>query len=490
MKKSFLALLLVLAMLVPLGGTSLAADDPEAWKAAPVITSIYEFEKEKLIVEWEGSAELFQVYLDGKMVSTVNLCGAVIDVKPGRHQIQIMPIKLESKNTDTSLSIKLGGPEAGSSFFGKIGLGEIGLDLDLAALGVDPKDILQGSRSTSCSFSYNSTPLFSAVPEITGASTDFKDRVILSFTDKYNSDLYRIGIKSGKDVNYVEFDPSAAATKGLVTKSNTSVTVALDPDYLRKNGCMIPELNSKYGFTVALEKYAVNLTNGAAETSMLHESKESKAYSYTPTAAWKTAPEITYASQTADGQITLRWDHQDNGLGCQYEVREITKTLGVRRGEVLLGCFDSKEIVLKDLMNGAHFFTVTPVLARESGSASEESSVEIKNDWVIAPTLNCTALSGHRVKLTWPAANGVESYHITVYAGDGSLLRFVNLDFKKYKEFDVTSKPGQMEYTFTCGNDILSPDGVKLRFEIYGIRHAANGTEQRSSVTRETIVIK
>ena len=84
----------------------------------------------------------------------------------------------------------------------------------------------------------------------------------------------------------------------------------------------------------------------------------------------------------------------------------------------------------------------------------------------------------------------MESYHVTVYAGSGSLLRYVNLDFKEYTEFDVQAKAGNMEYIFTYGEDIVSDNGVKLKFEIYGIRHAANGTEQQSSSSKQIIAVK
>ena len=69
------------------------------------------------------------------------------------------------------------------------------------------------------------------------------------------------------------------------------------------------------------------------------------------------------------------------------------------------------------------------------------------------------------------------------------MLRFVNMDYKKYSEFDVKAKPGNMEYTFTYKDAIDPETGVKLKFEIYGIRHAANGAEQKSATTTETIVL-
>ena len=489
MKKHVIALFFVLFLLFVLP-TAAHADGGDEWKTAPVITSVYESGKEQLIVEWDGKADLYQVYLDGKNVATVNLNGAVIDAKAGRHQIRVVPIMISSKNIDTSFSFNIEGTEAGSSILGKINLGSIGIDIDLAALGVDPKDILQGSQSKTFSFTYNVNPLLSATPEVTAAATDFDDRVILSFTDKYNSDLYRIGIKSGKDTNYVVFDPSSPDVSALVTKNNTAVTVILDPAYLKQNGCLVPELDSKYSFSVMLEKYAVDLVDNAVETSMIHGSKESRLFNYTPTAAWKNAPEITYASQTADGQITLQWVHDDGGIGCEYEITEISKTMGVRRGKKVLGRTTGNEYVIRDRMNGSYYYTITPVHGRQVGIASEDAAVDVKNDWVAAPAFTAEVLSGRKIRLSWDAAPGVESYHIIAYAGSGSLLRYVNLDFKKYGEYDVSVSGDKVTYTFTYREDAVSDNGARFRFEIYGLRHDAGGAEQHSTSSKQTVVVK
>jgi len=484
MKKFFVLLTFIALFSMTLGVSALAGETDE-WKEAPIITGVYESAKETFILTWEGNADLYQVYLDGKNVATVNLNSAVIEMKAGRHHLQVVPVKVESKDIDTSLSLNLNG-----NGIGKLVLGEIGVNIDLAALGVDPKDILQGTQSKAFPVSYTVDPIFSASPEITAAATDFNDRVILSFTDKYSADVYTITVKSGKDINYVLFDTTDAGTADYVFKSNSLVTVVLDPDYLKTQGCMIPELDEKYGFSVMLGKYAVNLIDGAVEETIVHESKDSKLYSYTPLAAWKNAPEITYVSQTADGQVTLRWEHDDNGLGCEYEVRRIEKVLGIRRGEKVLGKTPEREFVVEDLMNGEHSFVVVPVYAREEGLASGEASVDVKNDWVAAPVLTCELLENDRIRLTWSAAEGVESYHIIVYAGSGSLLRYVNLDYKKYTEIDVSAGEGEMEHIFHYDNSLAADSGIKLKFEIYGLRHAADGSEQRSAASTQTIRVE
>ena len=406
------------------------ADGTADWSDEPIITKVYESGKEQIIVEWEGSADFYYVYLDGKKAATVNLNYAILNIKRGRHQLQILPIKLESKGKDSTFGFDVSVPLPEILSF----LGDdldASANVDLSAFGIDPKNILQGTRSSIFTLNYNISYIVDSVPEIVDAVTDFDDNVVLSFIDKYDSDSYGIGVKNGKDITYVEFDRSSPQCAEWIDKNNSNVTLTLNRQYLKSQGCMIPELGEKYSFTVRLGKYSVNLVSGEPETMMLLGSKDSKAFSYTPVAAWKSAPEITYASQTADGQITLRWTHETNGLNCEYEVVEINRLLGVKKGEDLLGKTTEHEFVVNDLMNGKYEFAVIPVYATERGDTSDEASVEVANSWVAAPELSCEALSDNRVRLTWTAASGVESYHIVVYAGSGSLLRFVKLDYKK-----------------------------------------------------------
>lgn len=484
MKKIAVLLMLTIALAFSAcGPASDAVEEPAAvvkdWKDMPIITHVYELSEEKLSLEWEGYSDLYQVYVDGKKVSTVNYNTAFIDLKAGVHQIVVIPVKYESKNADKDLGVN----------FGFKGL-EAGVNIDLGALGVDPKDLLQGTPSQTFTVSYTPDPLMSAVPEIVSADTDLDDRVLLTFTDHYDSDVYRITIKSGKNANYAEFDTSSADAAALITKTNSRVTITLDQDYLQSRRCFIPELDQEYSFLVKLQRHPNNYVDGQKEESIVLESKESKAFEYTPFAAWKTAPEITYASQTADGQVTLQWVHDVGGLECKYKIIRYDKVLGVKTGENEVGRTSGKEFVIKDLMNGKYTYVIIPLYADEQGLTSEEASVEVQNNWVVAPTLKCELGKDKQVILKWPSSEGTESYHVVVYAGSGSLLRFVNLDYKKYTEFDVQAKPGDMEYVFTYQDSIDPENGVRLKFEIYGIRHAADGKEQKSATSTQTIVLK
>lgn len=452
----------------------LAGEDD--WETMPELTHIYELAKEKFYLEWEGKADLYRINVDGKDVKTVKINNTNIDLKTGGHTITIVPIKLQSKNANTKIDINVANIGGGS--------------IDLGALGVDPKDILQGNQSKPYKMNYNTNPVLNATPIITGAYTDFNDRVLLTFTDKYDSDEYYVNIKSGKDVISTHFDTSSADAASLISKQNSTVTITLDPAYLKKNGWLVPELNEKYSFSVKLGKWPVNLIDNSKEPPTVLESKDSKYYDYTPYAAWKNAPDITYASQTADGTVTLKWEHDDNGLGCEYKIVSPDKVLVVKKGEKELGKTNSKEFTVKDLMNGKHTFAVIPILKNETGLSSDNQTIEVVNNWVIAPTLECTLKENKQVLLKWEAPQGVDNYHITVFAGSGSLLRFVNMDFKKYKEFDVPAKAGKMEYTFTYDQNIESEEGVKLKLEIYATRKTEKGEDQKSATSNQTIIVK
>ncbi|MBR1456583.1 MAG: hypothetical protein IJ594_05430 [Oscillospiraceae bacterium] len=474
MKKLLISFILAVLLSFAISIPAFAVGSAD-WSSAPTITSVYEFSKGQICVEWEGNSQLYQVYLDGKVVSTVNIKSAILDVKEGTHQITIMPINYQSKGVNTNLEFDIMG---------------VAGNLDLGALGIDPKNLLRGTPSETFKLRYAVNPLIAAAPVITDATTDFNGNVVLSFTDKYDSDVYRIAIKSGKDTNYVEFDNTAKDAASLITKSNASVSVVLDQQFLKKQSCLIPELDQKYTFSVTLQKWPVNQVDNSKETSTVIESKEGKGFDYTPYAAWKNAPEITYASQTAEGEITLRWSHDDNGLGCEYEVISYDKVLGIKKGETALGKTSAKEYMIGDMMNGKHVFAVVPVYSRERGYSSEQVTVEVANNWVVAPSFTCESTGSNQVKLKWTSPAQIDSYHITVYAGSGSLLRFVNLDYKKYKEFDVPAKAGNMDYTFRYDQNTDLETGVKLKIEIYGVRTAANGSEQRSSTSVQTILLK
>lgn len=478
--KNFFAFMLAFVLFIPIAALSEATEE---WQTAPVIKQAYEISSGKLYLEWEGKAPVYQVYMDGKSVASVIVNNAVISVEKGTHTLQIYPIN-ETKNAETKIEIGLdAGLVAGTSIGGSLGL-------DLAALGLDPKKLVAGNPSEPLSIDYSTSTFFESTPENLMATTNEKDYVLLSFTDRYHADEYVVAVKVGKDVNYVKYTKGEEKADALIQQNKTVVTLTLAPDFLEEQECMVPELDSKYTFSVQLRKYAENLLTGEKVLTAVHQSKESSGYQYTPVAAWKTAPNITYASQTADGEITLQWDHNDYERGCEYSIMKINKTLGIKTGEEAMGTTNDCCFVVNDLMNGDYTISVVPRIGNEIGAYSAETVVNIKNDWVIAPILSCEEMSDNSVRLSWTAVEGIETYHVTVYRGDNeSLLRFIDMDYAKYEEYDIPAVIGEMEHVFTYNEEIDNSKGVKFKFEVYGIRYTANSEEQRTALSSQSLTL-
>lgn len=464
---------------------SVLGDTNDDWKEKPIITHLYELSKEKLSLEWEGNADLYQVFVDGKIVSTANIKYSEINLAPGAHQILIMPVSYEKRDVDSNLDLNLNFD--GEGLLSKIGNLGANFNINLASLGIKYEDLVQGTSSDSLKIKYNTSPIFGSAPDITNVYTDFADQIHITFSDKYDSDNYLINITSGKDNNYVEFDSKDQNASNLISKDKSTVTITLDSDYLQDHGCMIPELDQKYGFSVKLQKWPVDYVDGEEVTTAVLESKESKTVEYTPYSAWKNAPKIKSASQTAEGQVNLQWNHDDNGLGCEYHILKYDMVVMVKKGEDEIGRTTDKEFTIYDLMNGKYTYAVVPVLGIEQGFASESVTVEIKNDWEITPSLEIENGNNKQATLKWKSVEGVDQYHIRVFASNKSLLSKVSLDFKLLEEIDVPNKSGNMEYIYDF-SEIES--GAKLKFEIYGLRHATNGDDQKTETGSQTITVE
>ena len=168
---------------------------------------------------------------------------------------------------------------------------------------------------------------------------------------------------------------------------------------------------------------------------------------------------------------------------------KIDTIMGVKTGKAEIGRTNRQEFVVSDLMNGKYNFSVVPLFGDEVGFASESVSAEVNNEWVTAPDLECEVGKNNQIILTWTSPKEIESYHITVSVASGSLLRFVNMDYEKHTEFDVQAKSGNMKYTYVYDGEVNPESEVKLKFEIYGIRHAADGTEQKSASSSQEILL-
>ncbi len=470
---------LILLVLLICASWAIAEKD-NSWASAPVITKAYEQSLNKIYLEWTGTAKVYQIHLDGKSVADAIVNHCVIDVEKGMHNIVVYPID-EIRDADTNLGIEINALE-------KIGGS---LSFDLATLGLDPKRLAAGTPSEKLLFDYKPSQIMNGAPESLAANADPENRIVLSFQDQYVADEYLLTIKHKNDTNYISFRLDNEEERVLVEKDNTKVKITLEPSLLQAQECFIPELNEEYKFTVQLRKYGRNFVNGEKENTIILESKVSSELTYRFNAAWKAAPVITFSSQTADGQITIEYDHEDYGAGCEYAILKINKVLGVKTGEEQLGVTTEKEFIVNDLTNGWYCINVVPQCNGEKGDYSQEANVEVKNEWVIAPELECEQTGEKQIRLTWNAPANVEKYHITVYKGDNnSLLRFVDMDFSKHAEFDIDTTGAEMIYLYTYDGDVDPENGLKMKFEIYGIHLATSGGEQKSSVSSKTLMIK
>ena len=473
--------IMVALLLLLLCSTCVIAEESESWSASPALLECYEQGENELYLSWQGNAQLYQVYLDDKSIGNTVSDACTVKIKKGNHRIVVYPIS-EVSETDTKLDLKL---DLGKNKI--IAIGGLDLKVDLATFGLDPKKVTRGTQSKTLTINYEPAPILSYTPKDVVLATDREDRLVVSFEDYHNADMYVIYIKRGDDTSKVVYQ--ASNRDPSCVKQGTEVTIVLEPEYLQANNCIVPKLNEKYKFSVQLQKYPTSFITGDVIADYLISSRESKPIEYTPTAIWKSEPTIGYASQTQDGEVVLEWDHDDNGSGCEYQVTLLKKSFGVKTGEDVIGTVKEKKIVVNDLMNGNYSFQVTPILGTEKGAPSKEASVEVVNDWVAAPEVNHQIISENQVKLSWTAVSGIESYHLLVQITDNSsLLRFVDQNYKKYTELDIpVSDASSMEYLLNFDeNSGITPDS-KFKVEVYGVRHTADGKEQRTAVTTSVI---
>ena len=480
MKKA-IAILFILTLMFSMASF---AEETTDWSIPPVFTKAYEQSAGKVYIEWEGNAPLYQIYLDGNKIADVTVSHYILDLSKGTHSVMIYPIYIEKTGAENKIGLDVGLPIP-------VVEADIKLDLDLASLGLGDRNLIPGNVSEALYIDYKANPIIDGTATDLSASTDFNNNVVLSFNDQFNADEYEVMIKKGNNANYVTFYADDEEDADLIIEDNALVSLVLDKAFLAKQDCPQPVMNEEYKFAVLMRKYARDYVSGEKIRSTIHSSKTSSELTYKPTELWKTAPAIDYASQTADGEITLRWSHEDNGLGCEYAVMKINKVLGVMTGEENIGTTKEHEFIIRDLVNGGYCFNIVPTYDGEKGTYSADANIEVKNEWVVAPSLACEQTGAKQVKLSWKAPANIEQYHITVYTGDNNnLLRFVDLDYSKYTEFDLEASEGDMEYIYEYDKDVDPVNGLIMKFEIYGLRHTESGAEQKSATSSQTIILK
>ena len=116
--------------------------DNNDWTAQPIITSVFESADGQITLEWEGNADIYQLFVDGKIAVTTTLSTTSLNLKNGSHRISVVPIRYESKNADTRIEI-------GFNALNNIGIEGV---IDLGSLGIDPKDLFQGTPSKTLTY--------------------------------------------------------------------------------------------------------------------------------------------------------------------------------------------------------------------------------------------------------------------------------------------------------------------------------------------------
>ncbi len=443
------------------------AESSESWNTPPIITEAYEQEPGKIYLEWVGTASLYQVYMDGKKVASVNVTSALIDVKKGAHTVKIIPVR-KQEGSDINMGV------ANLNF------------------GFTLSETVTGTASEPLSFDYLPSVLNGITMPAPLAKMSSDSVVLLSFLDKYSSDEYLISINEGGNIGYIRFFPNDVGQNEYITKDGPNVLVRLDPNYLIEKSNVQIELGKKYTFAIQLRKYTKSLLNGEKITYVVQESRAGKGLEFIPVEAWSVAPIISQALQNGEGQAVIKWDHNPgNGIQCEYNVVLVGKVLGVKTNETVVATTKEKQVIINDLVDGQYCYTIVPRYNNRNGSPSLEANVTIKNSWDLAPNLVLTQVASNQVRLNWDAVAGIEAYHIKVLAGDNkSLLQFVDLDYKDYKEFEVPVSDKKMETLFTYDDEIDLEKGVKLKFEIWGTKKAVSGDELTTKVKSETITIK
>lgn len=444
------------------------AEDAGDWRTQPVITQVYEQAPGKVYLEWNGKASAYHIFLDGKWLCSTDVPSALIDINRGAHNIKVVPAGKEGA-TDISLGVNYV------------------VAIDFALPGTTP-----GTPSAPLSIDYIPNSILGAELAAPSAQMSSDNTVLLSWNDRFGADEYLISVKEGSKTDFIRFFPKDETRNEQISIAGSVVTVRLDPAYLRENGYAQIELGKKYAFTVLLRKHATSMLTGETIPSVIHETKASQELLFTPYGIWSVAPVITQAEQIGEGQVRLQWEHERGvNTSCEYDVILASKVLMVKTADTLVATTSDQEIILNDLADGSYSFSIVPRLDASKGAASAEASVTVKNTWVEEPKLTLAQVDNHQVKLEWPAALGVESYHIRVLAGDStSLLQFVDMDYKEYRQFDVPVTGELLSITFSYEDRIDPEKGIKLKFEIRGIKHANNGDELTTRTGSQTITIK
>lgn len=452
-----LVLLIMLPLMVAASGAGLDMQ--------PVITEAYELEPGKVLIEWTGQSQRYQVYMDGKHVSSTDVPSAVIDVKKGTHTIRVVPAS-DVEGSPINLE----------------GYGiSLGFSLPATATGI-PSDAF--------SFDYIPDPLPAVVPSAPEANMDVDNVVLLSIVDHYAVDEYFITMKQGNNTSNVRIFPEK--DQEYITMDGNLTTIRLDPLLLKNKGGMRLVLGQEYTFTITYRKIASSLFSGMRIPAQVMESRESEALVFIPVEAWRMAPEIELSQQSGEGQAMLRWRHEaGKDAGCEYDVLQISKLFSVKTSELKLLTTGEQEALIPDLKDGKYTFVVVPHMQGVQGTPSEEAHVTIQNTWDRAPEVRIGKEAYNQLRLDWKAVPGIDTYYVRVSVSDSaSLLRYVNMAYKEYRYYVLPVQQEDLSLAVVYEGTMEAGEEVKLKIEVWGGKHSQSGAEMLTKTAVETLALK
>ncbi len=175
----------------------------------------------------------------------------------------------------------------------------------------------------------------------------------------------------------------------------------------------------------AYSKYS----EAAAVTVAEVEAEEAPPAAHEADDTWKTAPTITSAKQTGEGEVTLTWTAEGSPTG--FSIREYVdgayKKLGTATGTTK---------TLTGVTNGTHKYIVVPYKTASGtttyGTQSAQKSVYVTDLWRVAPTItSITQTAAGTVKITWTSIGSPKGY---------SIREYVDGDYKKLGTVTGTTK--------------------------------------------------
>ena len=447
------------------------------WTEEPTFLSAHETGKDQFTIIWEGKAPVYIVKVDGTDKATVADNKATFKLDNGTHNLQIIPVNRESGRDDIE------------GITGPISI-RTSYNFNLDKYHMKKDHLVAGQFSEEKEINYTAEKIYDASPDGLTSFLDLHGAIHLRFIDHFKSDRYIVSYRTGSDEYSVAFSRDDQESAKWISTTADLIEIVLDPDFLQSKRDPIIQPDKDYTFSVQLQKKPIDyMSNEKAEKTLLSSQRANTSLKTTP--VWKTAPVITFAEQTADGEVTIRWTHPGAELGYQYSVSLRSKAVFITTGESELIKVNGTEAVLKGLQNGNYTLVVTPEVDGQKGTSSAEFTVVVNNNWSQAPEVVLSQIDSRTAKAEITHIFGIEEYHIKILCGDsGNLLKYVDLDYSVYGEYTVDAVSPVTEYTFVYEKEAKPTDEIKVKFEIYGIHHDEDGKTYHSATRTAQITLK